>query len=340
MDSPSIPDPNKAAAAGAIADVANFPFKAQIDALAQLGGKATINGQTYDFTGLGNADQNAAVSDQMAQALLDIQKNYGAAYVKQRLADLQQADPAGYAARKQMFDRILADAQANPTRPLATDLQNQVQSLLAQGSRLTTGPGSETEAVQQGVRGQQVGSGIYLGNAPAAQEAAAVVQAGDQQQAQRQAQGLSFLQSGVSPEDVQYRRIQQSLANLGNAINGQSPVAEFASLSGAQSGAAPFNPGPTQSPALNPNAALQGLQNSAALYSGQVNWANSQVNPWTAGLATAANATSALGNLGWKPFANNYSAPLGTFTTPTAAYSPAVAAAQPGTGSFSWTTRN
>jgi hypothetical protein len=332
MNSPSIPDPNKAAQAGAIADLSNFPFKQQIDALAQMGGKATINGQTYDFTGLGNAAVDNKVSDQMAQAMLDIQKNYGPAYIKQRLADLQQSDPTGYAARKQMFDKILADAQANPDRPMAADTQKQITDLLSQGSNLTTGPNSETEAVQQGVRGQQVANGIYLGNAPASQEATAIVNAGDQMQQERQQKALGFLQSGVSPEDVTYRRIQQSLSNLGSAINGTSPVAQFSSLSGAQTGAAPFAPGNVQSPSLNPNAALNGMQNAADIYSGKVNWAASQANPWTTGLATATNAYSALNNAG--AFNRSYSMPpAGTVTTPTASYAPgSVASSSP----FNW----
>lgn len=299
MDSPNIPDPNQAAQAGAIADVANYPFKAYIDALAQTGGKATIGGKTYDFTGLGTADQNAQMSGTMAQALLDIQKNYGSQYVTQRLADLKQSDPTGYAARSQLFDKIISDAQANPDRPMAQDLQNQVTSLLSQGSNLTTGPNSETEQVQQGVRGQQVENGIFLGNAPTSQEASAVVNAGDQMQQQRQQKALGFLQSGVSPEDVTYKRIQQSLSNLGNAISGQTPEAEFGSLSGAQTGAAPFNTGGATGPSLNPNAGLQGLQNAGSIYSGNVNWAQSQQNPWTFGLATAGNAASALGKMGF-----------------------------------------
>src|ERR1017187_1373125 len=109
MSKPSIPDPNKAAVAGASADLANFPFQYMINSLAQTGGSANIAGQNYDFTGLGNADVAGQMSGQMAQALLDIQNNYGSQYVQQRLADLQQSDPTGYAARQQLFDKILAD---------------------------------------------------------------------------------------------------------------------------------------------------------------------------------------------------------------------------------------
>ena len=298
MSSPKIPDPIQASIAGAKADVQNFPFKAQIDALSQMGGKATINGKEYDFTGLGNADVNGKISDQMAQAMLDIQKNYGPDYVKQRLADLQQSDPNGYAARKELFARILSDSESNPDRPMAQDLQNQVTSMLSKGSNLSAGPGGELEQVQQSVRGGQVARGNFLGNAATNQEASAVVNAGDQQQLQRQHQAQGFLNSGVSPEDVTYRRIQQNLSNLGSAVNGTTPQAQFSSLSGAQQGAAPFQPGNVQYPTLNPNAALQGQQNAADLYRSNVNWANTQANPWTTGLSTAANSFSALSSLG------------------------------------------
>jgi hypothetical protein len=296
--SPSIPDPNSAAVAGALAQAGTFPFQQYIDYLAQTGGAANIGGTNYNFTGLGNAQQNAALTQAMLPAELQIQHQYGPQYIQQALANLQQANPQAVAARRQEFNNIISDAQTAPNRPMATDLQNQVIALLGQGSNLTTGPNSETEAVQQQVRGQQVGNGIFLGNAPAAQEASAVVNAGDKMQQQRQAQALDFLQSGVSPEDVTYRRVQQSLSNLGNAINGQTPEAQFQSLSGAAAGAAPFNTGGVQSPSINTNSSLQGLQNAADIYSGNVNWAEQQANPWTVGLSSLANSASILNNSG------------------------------------------
>lgn len=296
--SPSIPDPNSAAVAGALAQAGTFPFQQYIDYLAQTGSAANIGGTNYNFSGLGNAQQNAALTRAMLPAELQIQQQYGPQYIQQALANLQQADPQAVAARKREFNNIISDAQTTPNRPMATDLQNQVIALLGRGSTLTTGPNSETEAVQQQVRGQQVNNGIYLGNAPATQEASAVVNAGDKMQQQRQAQALDFLQSGVSPEDVTYRRVQQSLSNLGNAINGRTPEAQFQSLSGAAAGAAPFNTGGAQSPSINTNSSLQGLQNAADIYSGNVNWAEQQANPWTVGLSSLANSASILNNSG------------------------------------------
>jgi hypothetical protein len=304
MDSPKIPDPNQAAIAGAQADLQNFPFEYQIDALAKMGGKATIGGKTYDFTGLGDADNASAVSDKMAQALLDIQKNYGSDFVKQRLADLQQSDPNGYAARKQLFDKILADADKNPDRPLAQDTQNQIMQLLQQGGQLTTGPNSETEQVQQGVRGQQLRNGIFLGNAPASAEASAIEQAGEQKRTQNQQQAINFQTSGVSPEDVEYRRIQQSLSNLGAAINGTTPEAQFGSLTSAGNGAAPFTSTGGINVSTNPNAGLLGIQGANAIYAGNVNWNNSQVNPFISGLQGGLGTLQTASALGWNPSAS------------------------------------
>lgn len=300
MSSPSIPDPNKAAVAGTVANAENFPFQYIINQLAQMGGSATVKGQNYDFTGLGTADNAGAMSDQMAQTLLDIQKNYGSAFVQQRLTDLKQSDPQGYAARQQLFDKILADSQkAAPNAKMSSDLQDLVKQQLSNGGQLTTGPNSETEQVQQAVRGNQIANGITLGNAPATQEADAVEQAGEAKRSQVQGAASQYLNAGVSPDDIQYRQIQQSLANLGAFMNGQTPEAQFGSLSGAQNGAAPFTTGYSNPASVDTGSALQGINNANSIYSGQVNWAQSQVNPWMAGLSTATSGINLASSAGW-----------------------------------------
>lgn len=284
---PDIPDPAKAAVQGAVQDTKNYPFEYQINQLAAEGGKATINGKQYDFTGLGQADVQSQMNSQMAQALLDIQKNYGADYVKQRLADLKQSDPTGYAARQQLFDKILADSKANPDRPLADDLQNSINTELQNAGQLT---GKEQEQVQQGVRGSQLKNGIFLGNAPTEQEAGAVEGAAENQRSQVQQQSQAYLASGVSPEDVQYRQIQQSLSNLGAFVNGQNPTAQFQSISGAQNGAAPFTLAPQNNASINTGAAeQQGVNNAYSIYGAQ----QSQANPFLAGLSTGVSAYGA-----------------------------------------------
>ena len=72
---------------------------------------------------------------------------------------------------------MLAGAQNIPAaQPLAVDLQNQVSNLAQNAGQLDP---ATLQQVQQGARAGQVGSGIYLGNAPASQEANAVVGAAD-----------------------------------------------------------------------------------------------------------------------------------------------------------------
>lgn len=236
------------------------------------------------------------MSDQMAQTLLDIQKSDSAGYIQQRLNDLQQSDPAGYAARQQLFDQIKQSATAAPDRPLASDLQTQIQGMLDSAGQLD--PEAKSE-VSQGVRANQVARGITLGNGPASEEASAEVNAADQLRNTQQSSALSYLQSGTSPQDVQYRRIQQALTNLGAFANNQTPEAQFGELSGAGNGAAPFNPVNYSNPAsINPQSAQQGLTFANSLYGQQTSNALNQANPWLAGLNLGVSALGTANQLG------------------------------------------
>ncbi len=263
-----------------------------VDAASQTGGKVTVGGKDYDFTGLGDGDNAAVMSDKMASTLLDIQKGLGPKFIEQRLAELKQADPKGYAARQDLFTRIMADSQANPNRPLADDLQNSIVKQLTDSGHLDA---RELEQVQQGVRGGQVARGNYLGNSAVSEEAGAAVKASDSLKSQQQQEALGFLNSGVTPEDVQYRRMQQDLSNLGAFQAGETPTARFKSLSGAGNTAAPFIGGSGPTTTTNPNAGQQGQAYANQLYSGQVNWANTQTNPYTAGLSTGISGGAAFG---------------------------------------------
>lgn len=289
--SPSIPDPNQAAVAGLQADIQNFPQEWMVNAAAQQGVPITINGQTYNFTGTGNADQAAAATRAQDQAQLQIQKQYGPAYIQQALANLQESNPTGVAARNQLASSIIADSNNPVISPAAVQTQQQVADMVNNAGQLDP---QALQQVQQGVRGQQTASGITLGNAPANQEADAVVNASDTLRAQQQAAAENYLASGVSPEDVQYRQIQQSLGNLGAFVNNQTPEAEFGQLSGAQNGAAPQNaPNYSTPAALNPNAASYGINFENQAYQTE----QQNANPWLAGLSTLATGANTVGNI-------------------------------------------
>src|SRR5262245_2407314 len=122
-DAPDPPDYAGAARQGVYADLETYPLRYIIEAASRMGGKVTLDGKTYDFSGLGDADNAAAMSDKMAQTLLDIQRDLGPEFVKQRLEELKQADPKGYAARQELFSRIMAAVDQHPDRPLAEELQ-------------------------------------------------------------------------------------------------------------------------------------------------------------------------------------------------------------------------
>jgi hypothetical protein len=305
-DPPNLAD---AAQQGVYADLETYPSRYLIDAAAQMGTKVNINGQTVDFTGQGTADNAAVMSDKMAAALLAIQQNQGPAFVQQRIDELKQADPQGYAARQDLFKQIMDQVNANPDRPLAQDLQDQISSTLASAGKLDA---RGLEQVQGQARGDQIAHGIYLGNAPASTEASAVVGASNNLRDQQQQQALAYLNSGTSPEDVAYRRLQQSLGNLSSFSNGTTPSAQFGELSSAGAGAVPFMGGPGVNTATDPNAAMTGLQNALGIYSGQSNWQNSQANPWLAGISTGLSAVGPVS----QAYQNTWGGQGGGGTTP------------------------
>lgn len=306
---PKQPDYAAAAVEGQNAAQEVYPMEYLINQASTLGDKITIDGKTYDFTGLGQADLAKSMSDKMAQVLLDIQKNHGSEYVQQRLKELKAADPEGYAARQQLFDRIMAQANEQPDRPIADDLQQQIMGQLQQAGKMDR---RMEQQVEEGVRGKQVEGGLYLGNAAASDEASAKLQAGDDLQASRQQQGVQFLQSGVSPEDVEYRRIQQNLANLSSFNNGQTPTAQFGQLSGAQQGIVPFQGGGAPQTRIDPNAQQRGANNALSIYSTNQNWANQQANPFTAGISMGINGYNAY--QAWqKPGGNGATVPQSSY---------------------------
>ena len=81
----------------------------------------------------------------------------------------------------------------------------------------------------------------------------------------------------LSVGDAAWRMRQQRLANAASFLSGATPVAQFGQLSGAQQGAAAFNPMGVQSGlTLNPNAGAQGQQFAMNSYNQQMNYAANQ----------------------------------------------------------------
>ena len=291
---PEIPDPADAAVAGIQADQQLMPFNYLINAAAQMGTKYTdpTTGIVYDFTGLGQADTARVVSDQMAATLLAISKEKSPQIIAQQLEELKAADPTGYAARQGLFDKIMAEANANPDRPLANDTNNLIQAELARGVGFADD--KQRREFQDTIRGNQARTGITLGNAKTSQEAKGMVQAGESLQNQRQQSALNLLSSGATPEDIAYRKLQQTLGNLGSFANGTTPEAQFGQVSSAQGGPVSFTGNGVNTNTSNPNAAGDAINNMMRNWNTTQNWNQSQANPWMGALSTGVNAGGAI----------------------------------------------
>lgn len=281
------PDPADGYVAGIEADLTTLPLRRQIEAAAATGGQWTgkLPGSeaptTFDFAGLGDADYNAQVADRMAKELLQLQRDFGPAYVQQRLTELERADPEGHAARQTLWNSIEEQLQSGGTeRAAAEQLQAGILEELQAGGQL---PEGVRQAVSDRVLGSQVARGNWSGNAPAVQEGQALTDASQAQAKQRRDAALQFLVSGVSPEDVRYREDQQNLANLGSFLSGETPTAQFGQLSGAQNQVVPWT-GSQPMTSVNGNAGASGVNYAQQNYAALNQYQQNQVNPWIAGL--------------------------------------------------------
>ncbi len=294
------PDPAKGYVAGINADLETLPSRKLLEKMAQLGesGYVDIPGkgpQWFDFTGLGEADYQAQYGDQMTAQLLQLQKEMGPEFVAQRLKELELSDPEGAAMRRNLWAAIQQGVTDGPTaRPEAEALQAQILADLERGATLDDATKSK---ISQGVLGGQVSRGNWLGNAAATEEATAMTAAGEQQQTDAQQRALTFLTTGVSPQDAAYREESQNLNNLGAFLSGESPTAQFGQLSGAAGGAVPFS-APDSNVGVNPNAGWEGVQNQANIYGINQQARANTVNPWVAGLSGALQGMNLWAGLG------------------------------------------
>jgi hypothetical protein len=247
----------------------------------QIGSQPTT--QTFDFSGLGDADLQISNANKLAPALLALSKKYGWGFIKQRLAELKLANPQEWAAKEKMFNEIMASVDKKPDTRMAQTLSDQIMSDLAQGGKLDADTQRE---VEQDVLRSQAARGNMIGNAPMFEEAQSIGREAEARKSSRQQKALQFLTSGATPDDVDFRRFQQNLGNLGSFVAGTKPSAEFSTLSGAQNGPVPFVGGEPMQTNINPNAAANGVNFAV----GQYNTQSQAPNPWMRGLSTGLNA--------------------------------------------------
>lgn len=184
---PAPPDYAAATREGVEADIESLPLRKLIESAARQGTKVTYTDmdgkeQTVDFTGFGDVDMSRQdlefaeeSADRMAQAMLSVQEKYGADFVKQRMKELELADPKFREVRDALGGAALEDVES--------------------GYKLA--PGMRDE-VQQATRAAQYARGNVFGAAPAAEEAFEVGNAAFRLRQQRLANAASYL-SGTTP---------------------------------------------------------------------------------------------------------------------------------------------
>ena len=234
--------------------------------------------KTFDFTGFGEADANAAVAQQMAKVQLDLGQKYGEEFAQVAADQAKLSDPEGYAARQKSNQLIQQQSNRTPDRSIANTLDRQIQGQLDAGSGLD----AETQAMlDDAVRR----AGNDRGGVDSGANFADPLTTGYQGSARKDAamqKGLSWLTSGATPQDAAYRDTQQNMSNLSALVNGRTPQSQFASLSAP--GAAPQAQvqGGAQMPS---NSAAIGAQGALNTYGANIQNAQQQINPWMAGLS-------------------------------------------------------
>jgi hypothetical protein len=270
-------------------------------------GATTINGvpikqngdgsYTIDFNGFGTAQAAAVNAQQNAASQLELQQQYDPKFIATALQQEQQADPESFAARNEMNNLVHQQANTPLNEPVSTVLNSQIQNTLnaANNNSLTAVDAARLNAAVQDALTARGGSlQTATGADLPVSQALTTGFPGEQRQAQAAQSAMGFLASGSDPEDIQYRRTQQNLANLAAEANGQTPSSQFASLSGAAAGPAPFAPGGAATlPIMADNGAAAqqiGLQN----WQTQMQNANNQINPWLAGTTSLLQLGTAL----------------------------------------------
>lgn len=260
----------------------------------------TNNNGTYtvDFNGYGAGQTQATIAKQAAAGQLALSQKYDPQFIAASLAQEKEADPQSFAARQMENDLIQKQITNPPENPVADTLSDQVDAQVKSGKGL--------DPMETGVLNSSVASALAdRGGNGAGADFTQPLTTGAAGVARQQAgiqKGIGELSSGSSPEDIDYRREQQNLANISALMSGQTPTSEFRSLSASQNGPTPYVSGPQQPQIGSGGSAIAG--NAAIQSSGIANQlAGSQSNPWLSGISTLLSGATAFGQLGFKPLA-------------------------------------
>ena len=224
-EAPATPDYAAANRAGVLASAEMLPLQKKIEAAAKLGKKVTyINPTTGKEE---TADFSGFGDSDQSREQLKFLAESGDEMAKIAL-DVQKKYGLDYIAQR--------DKELQAADPVGYSLRKKMgEDITAEGFG-TNLSAAQQQQVTQAERGAQAARGNIFGGAPAAAEAMSVGDAG-------------------------FRMRQQRLANASAFLSGTTPVAQFGQISGAQQGAAGFNPLSIQGGmGLNANAGAQSAQ--------------------------------------------------------------------------------
>jgi hypothetical protein len=265
--------------------------------------KVPAGPKTYDFSGYGESESQGIIAKEMARIQLGIAKKYDPQFIAESLKQEKEADPEGWAARERERELIKQQAGAKPDQPVADQLEKQIGEQVAAGKGLDQFDQDTLNAAAKSAMGARGGAttGADFGVADFAEPLTTGFE-GNRRELESIQKATQWLGSGLTPEDVLYRRRQQDMTNLEALTSGRTPTSEFASLSAAGSGPTPTVSGPAL-PTM-PGGGVRTAGSAALDRSGiQMNNASQQANPWFAGLSTILSGAGAAANLGWRPFA-------------------------------------
>lgn len=237
MSSPDPPAPPDYAAANReaiLADIETLPLRKKIESAARMGGSVT-------YTDPDGVEQHADFSgfgdiDQSRQQLDFLGES------ARKIAESQLSIQEEFG--DQFVDQRLKELERSD--PIGAEVRRKLGQEAIKDLDAGFGMGDDlrNQVVQQ-VRGSQAARGNILGNAAGQAEAFAV-------------------------GDAAIRLRQQRLANASSFLSGVTPVAQFGSISGAQNGAAGFNPvGIQNGMAQNQNAGQMGTNFAMSSYQQQ-----------------------------------------------------------------------
>lgn len=242
-----------------------------------------------NFAGYGSADITAELARRAADLQEKLGAKYGTQFAEEAAKEAALADPEGTRARA-VENELIQRQLAAPVTPVAGQLDEQIRAQQQAGAGF--------DPMTQDLLDTAVAQAAQdRGGGPSAADVGAIMSTGAEGAARRQAamsKAQGFLASGQTPEDVNYRREQQNISNLGSFVSGTTPESQFGGLAAARQGATPTYTGQAL-PTMPPGVAQAGNQYAMQGWQAGLNAKQNQPNQWLAGISSLMQLGGSIG---------------------------------------------